>query len=83
MQVLTQLWGWYGESDTQYTASGKGIEESKGWIMSQSKFNLVELAAQVHQSATVDATALAKSTIHRPLSVMHDSLSLAIVHHHP
>jgi hypothetical protein len=45
-KILVELWGWYGESDKQYAASGAGIHESNGWITTQSKFNLIELAAQ-------------------------------------
>ena len=46
-RVLLHLWGWYGESDTQYAASGAGIRDSNGWMTTQSKFNLFELAAQL------------------------------------
>ena len=45
--VISALWGWYGTSDTQYSASGAGIEASNGWIASQSAFNVVELALQL------------------------------------
>eukprot|EP01063_Lacrimia_lanifica_P032286 TRINITY_DN5494_c0_g5_i1.p1 TRINITY_DN5494_c0_g5~~TRINITY_DN5494_c0_g5_i1.p1 ORF type:complete len:202 (+),score=65.06 TRINITY_DN5494_c0_g5_i1:93-698(+) len=45
--VLLELWGWYGESDTQYAASGAGLAASNGWIATQSKFNVLELAAQL------------------------------------
>lgn len=37
----------YGESDSQYSASGEGIAASHGWIETQSLFNLIELWAQL------------------------------------
>jgi hypothetical protein len=43
--VVLSLWTWYGESDSQYSAVG--IEESNGWIVTQSIFNVFEVLAQL------------------------------------
>ena len=45
--VVYSLWSWYGSSDSQYDASGKGIESSNGWIETQSLFNIFEVIAQL------------------------------------
>ena len=45
--IVQQLWEWYGTSDSQYSSSGKGMEDSNGWILTQSKFNVVEVACQL------------------------------------
>jgi hypothetical protein len=44
---LKGLWSWYGESDTQYSANSLKDNASSGWIPTQSKFNLLEVAAQL------------------------------------
>lgn len=43
--TVRQLWSWYGTSDTQY--SSKGLIDSNGWILTQSKFNVIEVACQI------------------------------------
>lgn len=44
---INDLWTWYGESDVQYSASGQGMVNSNGWVITQSKFNTVEVACQL------------------------------------
>ena len=44
---INDLWTWYGESDVQYSASGQGMANSNGWVITQSKFNTVEVACQL------------------------------------
>jgi hypothetical protein len=44
---LMELWGWYGSSDTQYASSGQGLKDSNGWVLTQSKFNALELIGQL------------------------------------
>ena len=44
---LARLWTWYGDSDTQYSAKSLAANSSSGWIPTQSKFNLLEVAAQL------------------------------------
>ena len=44
---LKGLWSWYGESDTQYSAKSIERDASSGWIPTQSKFNLLEVVAQL------------------------------------
>jgi len=44
---VQQLWSWYGESDTQYSAKSLAANVSSGWIPTQTKFNVVEVAAQL------------------------------------
>ena len=46
--VVAQLWGMYGETDLQYAASGAGIRASRGWMPTQSQFNLLEVALQLN-----------------------------------
>ena len=43
--VILKLWGWYGESDSQYSESG--MKDSNGWIVTQSIFNCLEVLAQL------------------------------------
>ena len=43
--VILSLWGWYGETDSQYSASG--IQDSNGWIVTQSIFNVFEILMQL------------------------------------
>ena len=43
--VVLSLWGWYGESDSQYSESG--MKDGHGWVMAQSIFNVFELLAQL------------------------------------
>jgi hypothetical protein len=46
-KVVRDLWTWYGESDTQYSAESITANQSSGWIPTQTKFNVVEVAAQL------------------------------------
>jgi hypothetical protein len=43
--AVLSLWGWYGESDSQYSEAG--MKDSHGWVMTQSIFNVFELLAQL------------------------------------
>ncbi len=43
--VVLSLWGWYGETDSQYSAAG--IQDSNGWIVTQSIFNVFEVIMQL------------------------------------
>lgn len=45
--AIMKTWGWYGESDTQYSHTGQGIQDSGGWVITQSKFNVLELCGQL------------------------------------
>jgi hypothetical protein len=40
-QTILNLWGWYGETDHQYSVDG--IKDSNGWIETQSLFNVFEV----------------------------------------
>ena len=44
---LLRAWGWYGESDSQYARSGEGLRASNGWMLTQSRFNILELVLQI------------------------------------
>jgi len=46
-KALLEWWGWYGESDSQYSVTGQGIKDSSGWMPTQSKFNVAELLLQL------------------------------------
>lgn len=45
--VVQALWSWYGTSDTQYSAASIAANASSGWIPTQTKFNVLEVAAQL------------------------------------
>jgi hypothetical protein len=65
--VILSLWTWYGESDTQY--SEQGVKDGNGWIMSQSLFNIFELAAQI-----AFLVVLRRNSVHRLLTILISSV---------
>ncbi|CAK4677658.1 hypothetical protein LEN26_003874 [Aphanomyces euteiches] len=40
--IIREGWQWYGESDTQYSGDGSGMDPGNGWVETQSMFNLFE-----------------------------------------
>ncbi len=44
---IKNLWGWYGQSDAQYSQEAIKADKSNGWIPTQSLFNVFEVIVQL------------------------------------